>query len=283
MHLDFLDKLSIVDVRSSREFAEGHISASANFPAQEIIQRMHELPSKAIPLSLFGRLSEIKIAKTQLKSKGYQIEKQLESSVVFLKQLENAQRLISGSQSKRFWQPSKVVELFTQNYAHLSSNHFALDIACGAGRDSVYLASNGWKVTSIDYSGTALEKLAELAKRNNHDVSSRLIDLEKELNLSKSLDDGAVSRSAFGAVVVVRYLHRPLLKQLKDLIDQQGFIVYQTFMKGCEKFGSPKNPRFLLEEGELAKYFSDFDIKLDRIEFLPDGRPTNLFIAQKVN
>jgi SAM-dependent methyltransferase len=32
----------------------------------------------------------------------------------------------------------------------------ALDVGCGSGRDAVYLANRGWRVTAVDFSGEAL-------------------------------------------------------------------------------------------------------------------------------
>ena len=39
----------------------------------------------------------------------------------------------------------------------------ALDVACGEGRNAVWLAERGWQVTGVDFSEVALEKAATLA------------------------------------------------------------------------------------------------------------------------
>ena len=39
----------------------------------------------------------------------------------------------------------------------------ALDLACGEGRNAVWLAERGWRVTGVDFSDVALAKAAELA------------------------------------------------------------------------------------------------------------------------
>ncbi|GAA1525516.1 class I SAM-dependent methyltransferase [Kribbella lupini] len=38
----------------------------------------------------------------------------------------------------------------------------ALDLGCGAGGDSLWLAQRGWQVTAVDISGTAVEKVGAL-------------------------------------------------------------------------------------------------------------------------
>lgn len=41
----------------------------------------------------------------------------------------------------------------------------ALDLACGAGRNAVWLAQQGWRVTAVDFSGVALAMARDLAAR----------------------------------------------------------------------------------------------------------------------
>ena len=52
-------------------------------------------------------------------------------------------------------------------------------------------------------------------------------------------------------MVVTNYLHRPLLKTLVDSVVPDGWLIYETFAVGNEKFGRPSNPDFLLRPGEL--------------------------------
>jgi SAM-dependent methyltransferase len=46
----------------------------------------------------------------------------------------------------------------------------ALDLACGEGRNAVWLATQGWDATGVDFSTTGLEKAARLAEQNNVSV-----------------------------------------------------------------------------------------------------------------
>lgn len=55
----------------------------------------------------------------------------------------------------------------------------ALDLACGEGRNAVWLATQGWEVTGVDFSSVGLRKAANLAEANRvtglwitHDVTS---------------------------------------------------------------------------------------------------------------
>ena len=46
----------------------------------------------------------------------------------------------------------------------------ALDVACGSGRNAVWLASRGWQVTGVDFSDVALEQARGLAADRGVDV-----------------------------------------------------------------------------------------------------------------
>ncbi|UCM89347.1 class I SAM-dependent methyltransferase [Streptomyces marincola] len=47
----------------------------------------------------------------------------------------------------------------------------ALDLACGAGGDSLWLAARGWRVTAVDISPTAVDRLADVARARGLDAS----------------------------------------------------------------------------------------------------------------
>ena len=53
----------------------------------------------------------------------------------------------------------------------------ALDVACGEGRNAVWLAERGWRVTGVDFSDVALGKAAELAAARGVAVEWVLADV----------------------------------------------------------------------------------------------------------
>src|SRR5579884_2142408 len=53
----------------------------------------------------------------------------------------------------------------------------ALDLACGEGRNAVWLAERGWQVTGVDFSEVALEKARRLAAERGVVVEWRQADL----------------------------------------------------------------------------------------------------------
>ncbi|MGX5203155.1 methyltransferase domain-containing protein [Aliikangiella sp. IMCC44632] len=270
----------VIDLRSREAFAQGHYSDAANFPVESIISRLYQLPTKSSLLYLIGTEQDINEATRALNQKGYAIGASLVWSVSLAAQLKAKHLLSLGEQSPRLWQPAPVIERLVKSAQTNSANPLsglrALDIGCGGGRDAVYLALHGCQVVAVDYQQAAISKVSELAKQHSVKVTAQVLDLEIENNALDQID------GEFDIISVVRYLHRPLLSQIKRKLKPHGFVAYQTFSEGCEAFGKPKNPRFILKNGELAKVFSDFKILCDETIWLNDGRPNNVFIAQKL-
>jgi len=68
------------------------------------------------------------------------------------------------------------------------------------------------------------------------------------------------AKRAFDAVVVVHYLYRPLLPRLAASLVEGGMLIYETFARGNEAFGRPRNPDFLLQPRELLEAFADLRV-----------------------
>jgi SAM-dependent methyltransferase len=126
----------------------------------------------------------------------------------------------------------------------------ALDVACGDGRHALYLARRGWRVDAVDFSHAALVRLLAAARREGLVVHAIQADLE----------DCALRLRGYDVVLNVRYLQRTLIDALKGGVRSGGAIVFETFIRDQQQLGHPRNPRFLLERGELAARFADFEI-----------------------
>jgi hypothetical protein len=71
------------------------------------------------------------------------------------------------------------------------------------------------------------------------------------------------------------------MSKIKSLLAPGGMIAYHTFMQGCEKIGSPRNPNYLLKPNELAETFDEFIVLQNEVSHLSDGRPVANFVARK--
>lgn len=119
-----------------------------------------------------------------------------------------------------------------------------LDLACGRGRHSRYLATLGYRVCAVDRDPQALDALAGVKG-----VDVQLADLE---NGSWPFAPGR-----FGGIVVTNYLHRPLFPHILDGLAADSVLIYETFALGNERFGRPSRPEFLLRPGELLELVRD--------------------------
>jgi SAM-dependent methyltransferase len=66
--------------------------------------------------------------------------------------------------------------LFANEVASLEPGR-ALDVACGEGRNAVWLAERGWRVTAVDFSDVALAKAERLADARGVEIEWVLADV----------------------------------------------------------------------------------------------------------
>ena len=118
-----------------------------------------------------------------------------------------------------------------------------LDLACGSGRHSAWLAAQGFAVLAVDRDAEAIAALPSGIER-------RTVDLEQG---AWPLADAG----RFDAVVVTNYLHRPLWPHLIEALAPGGVLIYETFAAGNETVGKPSRPDFLLRPGELLEVAHD--------------------------
>lgn len=114
-----------------------------------------------------------------------------------------------------------------------------LDLACGNGRHSRLLAACGFRVAAVDRDADALTRIAA----GSPGIVTRVADLEG--------GPWPYPGRRFDGIVVTNYLFRPLLATLLDSLDENGVLIYETFMIGNERCGKPSNPDFLLRPHEL--------------------------------
>lgn len=118
-----------------------------------------------------------------------------------------------------------------------------LDLACGDGRHTRFLAGRGHPVTAVDID---IRGLVDLAGAPGIEV------------LQKDLENGAwpFAPSSFAGIVITNYLHRPHFNALAATLQPGGVLIIETFGAGNEHVGRPRNPDFLLAAGELLSAFA---------------------------
>lgn len=148
----------------------------------------------------------------------------------------------------------------------------ALDIACGAGRNALYLAGCGYRVDAVDISATALERASDSARQRGLEVNW----------IEADLDRFEPHAGAYDLIVVARYVNRILMPRLAPALDAGGALVYEHHIQTEVEVDGPKDPAFRLEPGELRRQFAGLDIRCYREGMVrdPDGR--NMALAQLV-
>jgi hypothetical protein len=134
-------------------------------------------------------------------------------------------------------------------------------MACGSGRNGLYLLASGVPVVFADRDSQRLEQLKQhLAARpgKQRKELARIWQVDLEIPGTSPLE-----AETFGAILVFRYLHRPLLQGIKEAIVPGGLMVYETFTVEQANLGHPRNPDFLLRSGELGDYFCEWNILHD--------------------
>lgn len=111
-----------------------------------------------------------------------------------------------------------------------------LDVACGLGRHMRWFHGRGHPVCGVDRAAEAIAAVGPLGRAVQADIEGGPWPFVGE---------------RFGAVVVTRYLWRPLLPALVAAVAPGGVLLYETFAAGNETVGKPARPDFLLAPGEL--------------------------------
>jgi tellurite methyltransferase len=136
-----------------------------------------------------------------------------------------------------------------------------VDLACGRGRHTLAAAAAGIPVVGIDRNRASLTELREAAAQRELALETLRADLEDPAEIP-------LRSHCCGAILVFRYLHRPLIPAIARVLAPGGLLVYETFTIDQRRLGTgPRNSDHLLEPGELPELFSEFEI-LDHWEGL---------------
>ena len=124
----------------------------------------------------------------------------------------------------------------------------ALDLACGAGRNSIFLAENGWDVTAVDNSAAGVEIARSRAEEKGLKIDFIVADLETS--------EFAIEPGAYDLICDLYYLQRDLFPKMKNGVRSGGVIISTIHIHG----DGEEPGRFDLREGELREFFSDMEI-----------------------
>jgi SAM-dependent methyltransferase len=138
----------------------------------------------------------------------------------------------------------------------------ALDLACGAGRNALFLAGLGWHVTAVDRSAAAIRLLRE--RSAGLEIDSRVADLEA--------GGFTIEPGAFDLVCDFYYLQRDLFPAIREGVRPGGVFL------GAIHLG---DSRYAMAPGELRREFHGWKILYYSESPEPGGRRTSARIIAR--
>jgi SAM-dependent methyltransferase len=123
-------------------------------------------------------------------------------------------------------------------YLSFSPKGRALDIACGNGRNSKFLAQNGFKVDAVDISDVALRQLPD----NDARINIICVDI----------DIWQIPQNRYELIINIRFLDRRLFPMIKKGLKPGGVLIFESFID--------EKQDYCLEPNELLHAFNTFEI-----------------------
>lgn len=142
----------------------------------------------------------------------------------------------------------------------------ALDIACGAGRNALYLAAAGYQVDAIDISPVGLARGAGL----DHAAGVNWIEAD--------LDSTPLPDTQYDLIVWVRYVNRPLFEMLESRLKPGGYLLVEQHLRVEQEVIGPSDPAYRLAPNELLKAAARLRVLAYQEGLMtdPDGRQVAL-------
>ncbi|KNC55429.1 uncharacterized protein AMSG_12414 [Thecamonas trahens ATCC 50062] len=299
------DAVRVVDLRSRAAYETGHLSIAACVPWNEYDVLAHVLPPRDTVIGVIlppdGSPEDVVIGAGAIVDRlapWYPLVVVATLDAVVAAMGIGA-RMVTGVQgSARMWEPCPVLaKHYPAMVAALAASRdgtrtsVALDVACGAGRDVVFMAlDDGIDVSiGVDHQERHMANVAVLADQHGvaHKTTATLVELEEvpiaeaSAELERVVAEIGGSNASLDIVVMARYLYRPLWAWVADAVAPGGFVIVHTFTWACKAWGKPKREKFLLRDGELAAAFAGWEIWDDSAVAISDGRPLSSFVARK--
>ncbi|MFI9506920.1 class I SAM-dependent methyltransferase [Nocardia sp. NPDC052566] len=129
----------------------------------------------------------------------------------------------------------------------------ALDLACGEGRNALWLATHGWQVHAVDYSQVGIDKGRTVATRLSRSVRSRITWQCADVT---ELDETVTGPYE---LVLMVFLHLPtdqrraVVRKAAELLAPEGtlLVLGHDTTNFTDGFGGPKDPSVLFTPDDI--------------------------------
>ena len=139
----------------------------------------------------------------------------------------------------------------------------ALDVACGAGRNSILMARSGFQVDAIDISAEGLRKAGLLAEQLGLSVNWIEHDLDQDFPFDTD----------YSLIAVMWFVNLELVKRLCGCLAAGGYLICEEHLLTDQEVIGPTSPQFRVAPGALREAVSDLELLLyqESIETGSDG------------
>ena len=169
-----------------------------------------------------------------------------------------------------------VAAVLEENVTILPKRGLALDIGCGTGANSFFLANLGMEVKAWDFSKTAIDTIKSLLTKGEKIYP-------EELTISRF----SFEQHKFDLILCCHFLDREISQAIYDATVPGGLIIYQTFTSEAKVKNGPSNPEFLLNYRELFFFVRECTVITYREQLIRQSEEDNMYgkayiIARKV-
>jgi SAM-dependent methyltransferase len=144
----------------------------------------------------------------------------------------------------------------------------ALDVACGSGRNALFLARHGFGVDAVDISAAALSVGRDAASAAGLEVHW----------IEHDLDNPIVLEPGYALVLAVRFVNLPRIRELAGYLAPGGLLICEEHLISDAEVIGPSNPAYRLRPGELREVAAGLRLRhyAEGLFEDPDGRPAAL-------
>ena len=151
----------------------------------------------------------------------------------------------------------------------------ALDLACGEGRNAVWLAERGWRVTAVDFSDVALAKAARLAESRGVDVDWVVADVLDHEPEPRAFDLAAVLYLQLPRDELLRAVRR---RPARSPREARSFVLGHDTTNLVDGYGGPKDVSVLFTPEDVTAALEGLVVEraetVERTVALDDGEAT---------
>ncbi|SDU45372.1 Tellurite resistance protein TehB [Desulfobacula phenolica] len=132
-------------------------------------------------------------------------------------------------------------------YVSLAPKGKALDIACGNGRNSRFLAQKGFQVDAVDISNIAMSHLADKDTRINV--------------ICQDIDSWQIPQNRYQIIINIRFMDRRLFPMIQKGLKSGGVLIFESFIDEKKEYCVKQNEFLHAFESFHVVYYEERETK----------------------